>query len=69
MQFDDAQRLSRNHKNKNCTHENIEKEYYLGSQTGDYVCTSCGKTFSSKSEWEAEREEILKNKKQEEQEK
>jgi len=25
-----------------CSHEHIEKEYYLGSDTGDYVCTTCG---------------------------
>lgn len=28
--------------NKPCTHPHIEKEYYLGAQTGDYVCTTCG---------------------------
>ena len=31
---------------KECKHENIEKEYYLGTQTGDYICTDCGTTFS-----------------------
>ncbi|WP_370556968.1 hypothetical protein [Edwardsiella tarda] len=28
-------------KNK-CAHHNLEKEYYLGSATGDYVCVDCG---------------------------
>lgn len=25
-----------------CEHVHIEKEYHLGTATGDYVCTSCG---------------------------
>jgi transposase-like protein len=35
-----------------CSHPRLEKERYLGAQTGDYVCTSCKKTFT---EEEAER--------------
>ncbi len=33
-----------------CLHnpENIQKEYYLGTQTGDYICTGCGLTFAQK---------------------
>lgn len=27
---------------KPCNHPSLEKEYYMGSQTGDYVCTICG---------------------------
>jgi len=27
---------------KKCNHPNLEKEYDLGSATGDYVCTQCG---------------------------
>jgi hypothetical protein len=25
-----------------CDHASIDQEYYLGSQTGDWVCTKCG---------------------------
>jgi hypothetical protein len=32
---------------QSCEHQDVEKEYYLGSQTGDFVCTRCGKTFGS----------------------
>ena len=28
-----------------CEHPNIEKEYYFGSPTGDYLCTKCGDAF------------------------
>ncbi|MEH7374467.1 hypothetical protein [Neobacillus drentensis] len=28
--------------NKPCSHPQIVKEYILGSQTGDYVCSTCG---------------------------
>jgi len=30
-----------------CSHDHIEKEYYLGAHTGDYVCTTCGQNFTS----------------------
>lgn len=30
--------------NPPCDHPSIEKEYYQGAQTGDYVCTTCGET-------------------------
>jgi len=47
MQYEDAKYLRQKWKdngNKVCTHPSIEKEYYLGAQTGDYVCTTCGYT-------------------------
>lgn len=25
-----------------CSHERFDKEYHLGSDTGDYVCLTCG---------------------------
>jgi hypothetical protein len=28
--------------NPPCDHPQLDKEYYLGSATGDYVCTTCG---------------------------
>ena len=34
--------------NKNCEtcSPHWQKEYYLGTQTGDYVCSKCGETCS-----------------------
>lgn len=54
MQLKDADELRdrRQREGKiNCTHKHIVKEYYLGSQTGDYVCQNCGESMS-KSEWQ-----------------
>lgn len=31
-----------------CYHPRLVKEYYLGTQTGDVVCTACGESFASK---------------------
>ncbi|AWS44526.1 hypothetical protein DKM19_27430 [Streptosporangium sp. 'caverna'] len=28
-----------------CDHAERAKEYYLGTQTGDFRCTNCGATF------------------------
>lgn len=34
--------------NLKCTHPNgLEKEYYLGMQTGDYICPICGEAFTA----------------------
>lgn len=38
-----AARLRREWGDKPCDHPQIEKEYYLGSDTGDYVCIRCGR--------------------------
>lgn len=32
-----------------CPHLNIGKEYFSGTQTGDFICYDCGLTSSSKS--------------------
>jgi len=29
-----------------CTHERYSKEYYLGADTGDYRCLTCGAAWS-----------------------
>ena len=45
MQMDDAAELRRKWKAKGdppCDHPHLDKEYYLGTQTMDYVCTRCG---------------------------
>lgn len=60
MQIEEAETLRVGYKGKFCLHPNIDREYSLGSHTGDYVCTTCGKTFSSKEEWERERDRTLK---------
>lgn len=44
MQHSDAKRLEEKWAGKPCKHSDIEKEYYLGTQTGDYVCSNCGRT-------------------------
>ena len=31
-----------------CDHKNLKKEYYLGTQTGDWICCKCGETFAEK---------------------
>lgn len=33
-----------------CEHPQLVKEYYLGAQTGDKVCTTCGEVFVEQ-EW------------------
>ena len=45
MQFDKANDLRKDWReagNKPCDHPDTDKEYYLGAQTGDYICTTCG---------------------------
>jgi len=29
-----------------CSHENYEREHYLGSGTGDYLCLDCGESWA-----------------------
>jgi hypothetical protein len=46
MQSDDARQLREEWARKGnspCDHPELDKEYYLGSGTGDYVCTTCGR--------------------------
>lgn len=52
MQEKYAKQLRIEWKGKQCIHPSIEKEYYLGSQTGDYVCSTCGREFTDREEWE-----------------
>lgn len=55
MQYNRAGEIKTNWGDKPCNHPNIEKEYYLGAQTGDVMCSQCGKGFCSKEQWEKER--------------
>jgi transposase-like protein len=33
-----------------CDHPTVRREYYLGAATGDYICSTCGESFS-RQEW------------------
>ena len=44
MQDKDAAQLRKDGSDKPCDHPKIVKEYHLGMQTGDYVCTTWGET-------------------------
>ena len=46
MQSTDAALLRRITKGEECKEHRFDAEYVLGSNTGDYVCTRCGKTIS-----------------------
>lgn len=46
MQAKKAANLRRAWGEKPCEHPAFEKEYILGAQTGDYICTQCGECFS-----------------------
>ena len=46
MQFEKAKQKRKDWGDKTCDHPSIEKEYYLGAQTSDYVCTQCGAEFT-----------------------
>jgi hypothetical protein len=51
MQMDDALRLRTawiEKGNPPCDHPHVDKEYYLGSSTGDWVCTTCGREVDRK---------------------
>jgi hypothetical protein len=44
MQIKEALNLQKQWGKKPCEHQHIEKEYHLGSATGEYNCTKCGMT-------------------------
>ena len=49
MQADKAKQLRKEWQDKGnlpCSHLNLDKEYMLGMDTGDKVCTTCGKIFT-----------------------
>jgi len=51
MQMDRAAKLRKEWGDKPCDHLGVEKEYILGGDTGDVVCTQCGETFT-RPEWQ-----------------
>jgi len=46
MQRKKAAALKQEWGDKPCTHPAFAKEYDLGERTGNYVCTTCGSTFT-----------------------
>lgn len=44
MQMQEAAELKMKWGDKSCSHKLLAKEYYLGSETGDYVCKKCGRS-------------------------
>lgn len=44
MQLREALELRKKWGDKHCNHPHLEKEYDLGAQTGDWVCTTCGRS-------------------------
>ena len=45
MQYERAMELQKAWEAKGnppCVHPKVEREYYLGANTGDEVCTTCG---------------------------
>ena len=45
MLFSKAQKLKAESGDKDCEHPKLKKEYFLGlAATGEYICTTCGKT-------------------------
>jgi len=59
MQYDEAETLRKEWHAKPCKHEQVQKEYHLGSHTGDYVCATCGQEFSSRQEAEQAYQRML----------
>lgn len=45
MKLEEANERKENWGIRPCKHERLEKEYYMGAQTGDKVCVTCGSTF------------------------
>ena len=57
MQLEEARKLRERMRGVPCDHAGIEKEYERGGHTGDYVCSTCGKTFFSREEWAATKQQ------------
>lgn len=46
MQLSESLRLRKEWGDKLCDHPHTEKEYDLGGDTGDKVCTTCGRAVT-----------------------
>jgi len=47
MQMKKAEALRKSWGEKPCDHPDLDKEYDLGADTGDCVCTTCGAGFTA----------------------
>lgn len=56
MQMKEAIELRKLWSGRTCDHPDLDKEYDLGSATGDYVCTTCGRSGFGNDWNERERE-------------
>jgi len=54
MQMDKGIELRKAWGNKPCSHPIFDKEYVLGSDTGDYICIQCGRSFTKEEKKEIE---------------
>lgn len=54
MQAKRAASLRKEWGNKPCSHQRFDREYILGADTGDYVCITCGQTFTKQQKEEIE---------------
>lgn len=61
MQSRKADEIRKEWGDKECDHPEFDKEYYLGAQTGDYICTQCGRGFTEQEvkEIESKRNEMI----------
>ena len=57
MQNEKTKRMRKAWSDMPCDHPQFEKEYFLGSDSGDYLYTQCGRVFSR-----SQKEEIESNK-------
>ena len=61
MQYKKAQGLQKAWGNKPCDHPEFDKEYMLGMNTGDLVCTQCGRSFDPESVKSLREKQEIKN--------
>jgi hypothetical protein len=54
MKHSEAKKLRDAWGEKPCDHKQIDKEYYLGADTMDFVCIICGQEFTLKEKQEIE---------------
>ena len=60
MQLEKGERLRKAWGNKPCDHPQLDQEYYLSAQTGDYRCIHCGMCFppAEYAEWRQKRQKL-----------
>jgi len=61
IQNKEALKIAENWSGGDCPHDTVNKEYYLGAATGDYICSKCGASGSSRDWPEKERQRKSEN--------